>query len=119
MNMIWFNHQDNFKDIMHEILKSNELADVTLVCDDNKEFKVHKIVVIACNSVFKSIFHVFPQIYSLIYFTGVQQQEIESLFGLQKMYKMIYFKKLEFHDLAAHWGWFPKWLGSAGYHQTP
>merc|ERR1712126_497822 len=79
MNMIWFNHQDNFKDTMHEILKSNELADVTLVCDDNKEFKVHKIVLTACSPVLKSIFHDLPQINSVIYFTGVQHQEIESI----------------------------------------
>ena len=80
MNMIWFNHQDNFKDIMHEILKS----DVTLVCDDNKEFKVHKIVLTACSPVLKSIFHDLPQINSVIYFTGVQHQEIESI--LEFMY---------------------------------
>ena len=31
------------------------------------------------------------------------------LFELQKMRKMIFFKKPEFWDLTEHWGWFPQW----------
>ena len=41
------------------------------------------------------------------------------LFELQKMRKMIFFKKPDFWDLTEHWGWFPKWLWSTGYLQTP
>ena len=36
-----------------------------------------------------------------------------------KNVKKFFFKKPEFCDLAENWGWFPKWLGSIGYLQTP
>ena len=29
-----------------------------------------------------------------------------------KYIKKYFFKKPEFYDLAEHWGWFPRWLGS-------
>ena len=40
--------------MLHEMMKSNELTDVTLVCDDKKQFKAHKIVLSACSTVFKN-----------------------------------------------------------------
>ena len=40
------------------------------------------------------------------------------LFGLQKMRKMIFFKKPDFWDLTAHWGWFPQWPFWPGQCQT-
>ena len=54
-NLNWHTYSDHLREMLHEMMKSNELTDVTLVCDDKKQFKAHKIVLSACSSVFKSI----------------------------------------------------------------
>ena len=57
---------------------SNELTDVTLVSDDKKQFKAHKIVLSASSPVFKSI--ISDNLSSpIIYLRGIQSYEIESI----------------------------------------
>ena len=38
--------------------------------------------------------------------------------GPQKTQKIDFLKKPELCDLTKHWGWFPQWPWSPGYHQT-
>ena len=83
-NLKWYTYSDHLREMLHEMMKSNELTDVTLVCDDKKQFKAHKIVLSACSSVFKSIINDLPQNSSVIYLRGIQHQEMESI--LQFMY---------------------------------
>ena len=40
---------------------------------------------------------------------GPQKTFKNGLFELQKMRKMIFFKKPELWDLTEHWGWFSQW----------
>ena len=83
-NLNWHTYSDHLRDMLHEMMKSNELTDVTLVCDDKIQFKAHKIVLSACSSVFKSIINDLSHNTSVIYLRGIQHQEIESI--LQFMY---------------------------------
>ena len=75
----WQTHLDNFRNMLHEMMKSKDLTDVTLVCEDRKHFKVHKVVLSACSSVFKSIVNDIPQNCSVIYLSGIQHQEMKSI----------------------------------------
>ena len=83
-NLNWHTYSDHLREMLHEMMKSNELTDVTLVCDDKKQFQAHKIVLSACSSVFKSIINDLPQNSSVIYLRGIQHQEMESI--LEFMY---------------------------------
>ena len=83
-NINWHTYSDHLKEMLHEMMKSNELADVTLVCDDKKQFKAHKIVLSACSSVFRRIIKDLPKNGSVIYLRGIQHQEMESI--LEYMY---------------------------------
>ena len=83
-NLKWHTYTDHLRGMLHGMMKSNELTDVTLVCDDNRQFKAHKIVLSACSSVFKSIIKDLPQKSSVIYLRGIQHQEMESI--LEYMY---------------------------------
>ena len=84
-NINWLTYSDHLRGMLHEMSKSDELTDVTLVCDDNTTFKAHKIVLSACSPVFKSIIHNFATQYnSVIYLRGIKYQEIKSI--LEFMY---------------------------------
>ena len=84
-NLKWHTYSDHLREMLHEMMKSNELTDVTLVCDDKRQFKAHKIVLSACSSVFKSIVNDLPQNCSVIYLKGIQHQEIESILQLSHL----------------------------------
>merc|ERR1712126_494460 len=84
LNLDWNTYSDHLREMLHEMMKSKELTDVTLVCDDRKQFNVHKVVLSACSSVFKSIIKDLPHNSSVIYLRGIQHQEMESI--LEFMY---------------------------------
>ena len=83
-NLNWHTYSDHLRKMLHDMMKSNELTDVTLVCDDQKQFKAHKIVLSACSTVFKNIIDTSPQTSSIIYLRGIQHHEMESV--LEFMY---------------------------------
>ena len=56
-NLNWHTYSDHLREMLHEMMKSNELTDVTLVCDDKRHFKAHKIILSAWSSAFKEIFN--------------------------------------------------------------
>ena len=66
------------------LFEEENYSDVTLVCDDKVQFKVHKIVITTWSQVLKEIIDNNPSTNPLIYLRGVQHQEIESI--LQFMY---------------------------------
>ena len=90
-SLSWDNYSNHLKEMLHEMLKSNELADVTLVCDDNKQIKAHKLVLSACSTVFKAIISALPQSNPVIYLRGIQSQELESIL------QFIYIGETTFH----------------------
>merc|ERR1712133_282501 len=83
-NLNWHTYSDHLRDLLHNMRKSEYLTDVTLVCDDQRQFKAHKIVLSACSNVFKNIIDNLPLNCSVIYLRGIQHQEIESI--LEFMY---------------------------------
>ena len=70
-----------FRDLYHE----GRHTDVTLVSDDQTQFRVHRIVLSACSPVFKKIIDInHSQHSTLIYLRGIQSYELEAI--LQFMY---------------------------------
>ena len=82
----WDTHPDHVKNMLHEMMTSDYLTDVTLVCDDDIQIKAHKIVLSACSNVFKKIINSLPlnDRNAVIYLRGIQHKEMESI--LEFMY---------------------------------
>ena len=83
-NLNWHSYYDHLREMLLEMKLSEEFTDVTLICEDKKQLKAHKIVLSACSTVFKSIISNLPQSNSVIYLRGVLHQEMESI--LEYMY---------------------------------
>ena len=77
-------YRDNLRDLLHELMISKELTDITLVSDDKVQFKAHKIVLCAYSNVFKGIIVNLPKESSVIYLQGIHHQELEAI--LEFMY---------------------------------
>ena len=77
-------HKEHLSDMLHQLMLSHELTDVTLISDDKRQFKGHKIVLCAYSKVFKHIIGNIPMETSVIYLQGIQHQELEAI--LEIMY---------------------------------
>ena len=75
----WNTYPEHVTEMLHDMIRYKELSDVTLICDDRKELKAHKIVLSACSKVFNSIFKEHSVDNSVIYLSGIKHQEMESI----------------------------------------
>ena len=83
-SLIWDTFSDHLKLMFKDLYQEGSHSDVTLVSDDQTEFKAHKIVLSASSSVFKNIIENNPSQHPLIYLRGIQSFEMETV--LQFMY---------------------------------
>ena len=77
-------YNDHLKEMMQNLMHSNESTDVTIMCEDKTKFKAHKFVLNAWSPVFQSMISELPQKDPIIYLRGIHSQEIKSI--LQFMY---------------------------------
>ena len=56
-NIRWDNFSEHVKGVLYEMMKTTQMTDVTLVCDDKKEINAHKFVLAVSSEVFKSFFN--------------------------------------------------------------
>ena len=80
----WHTFSEHLQSMFKDLYEEEKYSDVTLVCDDQTQFKAHKIVLSACSPVFKKIIDNNPSQHPLIYLRGIQSYEMESI--LQFMY---------------------------------
>ena len=80
----WDTFSEHLQLMFKDLYQDGRHTDVTLVSDDQTQFKAHKIVLSACSPVFKKIIDSNPSQHPLIYLRGVQSYEVESI--LQFMY---------------------------------
>merc|ERR1712016_549774 len=80
----WHTFSEHLQGMFKDLYQEGRHTDVTLVSDDQTQFKAHKIVLSACSPVFKKIIDSNPSQHPLIYLRGVQSYEVESI--LQFMY---------------------------------
>ena len=82
-NITWNTFSEHLRNMFNDIMKSNKHHDVTLVCDDLKEIKAHKIVLSASSPVLKEIIdHASASNNGqsvVVYLKGIQKQEMESI----------------------------------------
>ena len=57
----WHTFSDHVKEMMQNLLLSNESTDITLICEDKTKFKAHKFVLNACSPLFQTIINDLPQ----------------------------------------------------------
>ena len=79
LNLSWEKFSEHQVLFLKYIYQEGQYSDVTLVSDDQTQFKAHKIVLIACSPVFKKIIDNNPSQHPLIYLRGIQSYELASI----------------------------------------
>ena len=83
---------DHMASILPGYLKFDKFTDVTLVSDDKKSFQAHKFLLSAFSSEIKDILLKLPHSHPLIYFRGIESQE------LQAIVQFLYLGKVEIYQ---------------------
>ena len=75
----WSRFESCRSNSFQDLLDHHDFADVTLVTEDGKFIKAHKVVIASGSSVMKRMFMENPHPHPLIYLTGVKYNEIQSI----------------------------------------
>ena len=92
IDFTWNTYKDHLQEMLHNMMTSKELTDVTLVSEDKILFKAHKVVLSASSTVFKSIISENYSTNSVFYLRGILSYEIESIL------QFIYLGKATFYQ---------------------
>merc|ERR1719342_398218 len=77
-NLTWHTFSSHGKELFKHLMESQEFTDVTLVSDDQHEYRVHKFILSACSTVLRKILTSNP-LNTSIYLRGIHHKEIESI----------------------------------------
>jgi len=54
-NLTWGTFSSHGQELFKNLLETQEFADVTLVSDDQQQYRAHKFILSACSTAFKKI----------------------------------------------------------------
>ena len=77
-NLSWQAYTNHLRSMLQNLMIETELTDVTLVSDDMKQVRAHKVILSAASPVFKTIIGRFPS-NCMIYLRGIQNQELQAI----------------------------------------
>jgi len=81
----WNNHQSHMLHAFDTLLQSEALVDVTLVCEDTRRLRAHKVVLSACSPFFEKIFAETPCKHPVIVLKDIRSYELQGIVDF--MYK--------------------------------
>ena len=76
------------KKSLNDMLGSDEFTDITLVTDDQKQMRAHRVILSACSQVFRNMMRtptIYPHSQMVIFLRGIQHHEMEMV--LKFMYQ--------------------------------
>ena len=93
LNLTCHTYPDHLREVMQEMMTSDDFTDVTLVSDDKQSLRAHRNVLSACSQVFKSIFQIEAKNnHPVLYLRGIKYEEMESII------QFIYLGEAHFHE---------------------
>ena len=83
-NLTWSTFTSHSRELFTGLLETGDLTDVTLVCDDLKELRAHKLILSGCSPVLRRIIFSHPQAQPVIHLRGTPYEDMRAL--VQFMY---------------------------------
>ena len=78
-SLMWQTYSAHLKNMMEQLMKNEDFADVTLVTNDKKQIKAHKNILSACSPVFQDILKFENNAISTVFLKDINYSELESI----------------------------------------
>ena len=75
----WTKFHDNISESYKELREESNFSDVTLACDGNQQFKVHKLIIAASSQIFKEMLISYNNSRPLIYLRGITPSDLNAI----------------------------------------
>ena len=75
----WTKFHENIGESYKELREDTNFSDVTLACDGNQQFKVHKLIIAASSQIFKEMLISYSNAHPLIYLRGITPCDLNSI----------------------------------------
>lgn len=78
-SLIWNEFNSSTSETFKNLLLDEDFVDVTLICDDARQFHAHKVILSACSPFFRNLFVKNPHPKPLIFLKGIRFEELETI----------------------------------------
>ena len=92
LNLSWNEFESCTSNTFKDLLSDEDFADVTLVCDEEKQIKAHKVILSSCSPLFRKILKNNPHPHPLIYLNEIKFAELQSVINF------VYLGQTEVHQ---------------------
>ena len=75
----WNDFQHNIVSSYQELHKGSDFSDVTLVCEEDKQFEAHRLILSACSPFFSRILKRNKHSHPMIYMRGIRANDMEDI----------------------------------------
>ena len=75
----WNDFETSVSNSFKDLLGDEHFTDVTLVSEDNRQMKVHKVILSSCSPFFRNIFIKNAHNHPLLYLKGVKYSDLQSI----------------------------------------
>ena len=78
-SLTWQTYSAHLKNMLEQLMRNDDFADVTLVSNDKKQIKAHKNILSACSPVFQDILQFEKNTISTVFLKDINYSELESI----------------------------------------
>ena len=75
----WNDFKENARSAFGSLREDNDFADVTLACEDGKQFEVHKVILASSSPFFQNILRRNKHSHPLIYMRGLKSEDLVAI----------------------------------------
>ena len=75
----WNDFKENVTNAFGGLRKDSDFADVTLACEDGKQFEAHKVILAASSPLFQNLLKKNNHAHPLIYMRGLKSEDLEAM----------------------------------------
>ena len=78
-HLAWDKFQVTARTTFNNLFEDQDFTDVTLVCEDDKQIKAHKVILSSSSSFFRRILIRNPHQHPLLYLKGISYSDLQSV----------------------------------------
>ena len=78
VNLTWQNIKTQRQFMFKELMETQKYSDITLVSDDQHQFKVHRFIISSCSTVLQNILDNNPENIT-VYLRGIHHEDLKSI----------------------------------------